>query len=92
MKCSTCKYWDINKDSKMIPNTNYCKKPIMFWDATVWTTKEIDDPLVGKYKTDVDRNIKEEYKDLKMFVQDGSDYWAGLITREDFFCAHWEQK
>ena len=93
MKCETCKYWDFeDNDTNLIPNTKQCKKPILYWDATEWTTKEIDYPGIGKYKTNVDRHIKDEHKDLKMFVQDGSDYYACLITRHDFFCAHWEQK
>ena len=88
MKCETCKYWDNEEDSNLIPNTHLCKKPVQFWDATEWTkiTKE------DGYDYDIDRHIKEEHKDLKMFVQDGSDYYASLLTRNDFFCAHWEPK
>jgi len=94
MKCSTCKYWNVDDKDASVSNARVfpCNKPVMFWDATEWTTKEIDDPLVGKYKADVGRTIKDEHKDLKMFVQDASDYYACLLTHEDFFCAHWEQK
>ena len=79
MKCETCKYW-YDKDNRhhIIPNVHLCKKPVQYWDATEWG--------------DVDRQLKEEHKDLKMFVQDGSDYYASLLTRNDFFCAHWESK
>ena len=53
-----------------------------FWDCTDWGTEE----------TDYVRMLTPKFKDLKMFVQDGSDYSAHLWTRPNFFCAHFEDQ
>lgn len=92
IRCSTCKFWLENSLQHPIKTMkiNLCQKPVEFWDASEWTRKEVIDEKTNKSTYAIDRTIKEEYKDVKMFTQDGSDYRADLFTREDFFCAHWE--
>ena len=36
------------------------------------------------------RKLTDEHKDRKFFAQDGSDYIAHVITRNDFGCAEHE--
>jgi len=31
-----------------------------------------------------------KYENQKAFVQNGSDYYASLLTKADFSCAHFE--
>lgn len=82
MRCDECKYWNLveNKYSSNPEEIKLCNKPVALWDATQW-----EKPFEGK------RKFKEEFKDLKMYVQDGSDYRAMLYTTADFFCYHFEK-
>ena len=48
----------------------------MFWNCTEWVEKG-DDYV---------RELNNEHKNDKAFVQDGSDYIAYLITKEEFGC------
>jgi hypothetical protein len=52
----------------------------MYWDSTKWSDEE------GCF----DR-IEVDPSNL-MYVQDASDYSAYLLTKADFFCAHFEGK
>jgi hypothetical protein len=79
--CKTCKYWNAKYSPTDFPNIRRCSKPVMYWNAREWVNE--DDETVSK--------MKDEHRDLMVFVQDSSDYYAKLITREDFFCAHWEK-
>jgi hypothetical protein len=56
----------------------------MYWDSTEWLK---------------DKNGEENYytrveidPSNLMYVQDASDYSAYLLTKADFFCAHFEGK
>ena len=82
MTCQNCKHWERREWSDLDSNLAICTKATMLFEASKWTS------LDGV----VSRTIKPEHKDTKMFVQDASDYSAYLYTRNDFFCAHWEQK
>ena len=83
MRCDKCVHWDTNtKDNLLDDSIRKCNKPIMFWSATEW--KEVGDDY-GRVRID-------KYADLKMFVEDGSDYYAALLTTADFYCAHFEEK
>lgn len=79
--CSGCEYWE--EDYTEIKNVRRCTKPEMFWSTTEWVKDETGQTGL---------KINDEHKDLKMFVQDASDYFAKLLTREDFYCSHWEPK
>lgn len=77
--CKNCCHWDPTDDSKehAMPGLRRCTRAKMFWDETEWND-------------DCDRVLKPEARGSLMFVQDGSDYWATLLTLGDFFCAHFE--
>lgn len=88
-RCATCKFWDRANRLDCAPvvdapgDIHYCVRPKMFWDATEW----FDNPDEESW---ADRRLTADAKDDLMFVQDGSDYKAYLITRGAFFCAHWQ--
>lgn len=86
-RCRNCKFWDRDETEGQVElsATHYCNRPKMFWDATEWTNE--DPNSEDRYTI---RALKADAKDDLMFVQDGSDYAAYLITRADFFCAHHE--
>lgn len=50
----------------------------MFWEATEWVDTEEND--------DYNRGLKKEFSSHKIFVQDGSDWRAELLTRDCFSC------
>jgi len=81
MKCSTCKFWNEPKEYDDYVNIRRCNKTVQLFDAEEW--KQV--------KGETKRVLKTKYKDQMMFTQDASSYYASLYTREDFFCAHWEQ-
>lgn len=84
--CGNCKYWDA-KGKEESPSwwlgeekqrsVFKCKRVKMFWDSTDWDKE-------GENRIFLD--------DSKAFVQDGSDYYAELLTKADFFCNMWEAK
>lgn len=77
MRCDECVHWDLDEDTDMILNQTIgnCRKAVMFWDATKWSD-------------DRDGRVAMDPHQL-MYVQDASDYFAGLFTDASFFCAHW---
>lgn len=80
-RCDECKHWDTAPDaymSEIIP-VRKCRKAPQFWDCTEWGGED-----------QMERVPTAAARDIKMFVQDGSDYSARLMTRADFFCAHFE--
>lgn len=77
-RCDKCKYW-INEEYPTNPDLKVCSKAKPLWECSEWND-------------DMERVMLPEFKDLKMFVQDGSDYRAIMLTRSDFFCAHFEEK
>lgn len=84
MRCADCKHWEGPDESQSYGNRDFglgeCNRAKMFWDATEWSGEE------GNY----DR-IELDPSSL-MYVQDGSDYSAVLLTKPNFFCAHFEGK
>ena len=81
--CENCIYWgDVNDGVFAVDivgtPVRECRKAVMFWDVTEW----VDD---GE---DYRRKLSPKYDGQKMFVQDGSDYKATLLTLPDFYCAH----
>ncbi len=81
MRCDECRHWDADDTYNRVKGSvvRKCGKVTMFWDSTEWDE-------------DCDRVFKDEYADQKAFVQDASDYSALLLTRADFFCAHFVEK
>lgn len=75
-RCESCKHWDRADEYETGHGLGFgrCKNVPMFWDATEW-----DDTRDG-------RRLKAEFKDVKAFAQDGSDYAAELITAPGFGC------
>lgn len=78
--CEICKHWDekvYNPNSKT--HVRFCNKIKLYYDCFNWNK----DGALEK---------REGLEDVKAFAQDGSDYWAGLLTCSDFGCNMWEQK
>lgn len=76
MRCDGCKFWDL-KSGREYADVGECTKAKPLWDCTEW--RDVDD--------DYRRVMLPEFENAKMFVQDGSDYRAILLTKPDFFCA-----
>lgn len=84
-RCDECNYWDNSQNTdeyseRFMRTLGRCTKAVEVWNATEWT------------EPDYDRALKAEYKDQKLFVNDGSSYHAEMQTTGDFFCAHHEAK
>jgi hypothetical protein len=77
MRCDQCKFWHSEKPHII----GECTKAKPFWEVSTWTRGGTED---------WERKLKAEFRDLKMFCQDGSDYRAYLLTKPDFYCAHFE--
>lgn len=77
MRCDQCEHWDIRDFSFSFPEIGECTKAKPLWNCTEW--RDVED--------DYRRTLKPECESMKMFVQDGSDYTAHLLTKRDFFCA-----
>lgn len=80
MKCKDCKFWTSPEELQDYPTgigVGKCNRVKMFWDNTYW-----DDEF--------ERALKPSAADHKAFVQDGSDYKASLLTKEDFGCVQFE--
>ena len=77
--CKDCKYWktkgQISLDEKQIGR---CKRVKMFWDCTTWASD-------GESQT-----LTEEAKNNNAFIQDGSNYYAELLTFPEFGCNQFE--
>lgn len=80
--CESCIYWLRGGDSddgyQNYLDTGICRKATMFWDSTEW--REDEETFI------VNRSLKKQFVGNGMFVQDGSDYSATLITEPDFYC------
>ncbi len=76
--CGTCRYWK-EKQGNYLPDFGYCNAITMSYDKTEWST--------DKSK----RVLKEEHKNVKAFVEDGSDYYAALLCTKYFFCNMYEE-
>lgn len=79
-RCDQCAHWNREADEYSdgaILNVRRCGKAIEIWNATEWNDNYDRVPIVG---------LEEQ----KMFVKDGSSYAASLLTRADFFCAHFD--
>jgi hypothetical protein len=84
MKCADCKYWDREYDDHHNFGLGECEKAKPFWNATEWSKDEDGEDNYIK--------LSEINPTTLMYVQDGSDYVAYLLTKADFFCAHFEEK
>ena len=80
--CENCQFWSEPHKYDHHKNIRKCNKTVQMWDAEEWVNED------GETK----RKLLPEHKDLMMFVEDGSSYYAAFLTRNDFFCAHWEKK
>ena len=80
MKCSDCKYW-AKEENRRIVDVGLCKKAQPLWDCSIWNEKWCE----SGYNEEFERVLLPEFKDLKMFVY-------ALLTKPDFFCAHFEEK
>lgn len=78
--CITCNHWKKRKEYEMghSQGLGRCEAALMLWDSTEWR----DD-------TD-ERVLKKEHEKSKVFVQDGSDYIAYMLTMPDFGCVSHE--
>ena len=78
--CQTCKHWKRQEEFETGHHLGLgqCENIPMFWNATEW-----DEDGEG-------RKFSDCHKDTKAFVQDGSDYWACLLTKPDFGCVSYQ--
>lgn len=83
--CRSCRHWDTEHVYRqgLAIEIGKCLRIGEYWEASEWI--ESDDE-------DIYRSLKPECKDDLAFAQDGSDYVAYLVTRPDFFCAHFEER
>ena len=79
MKCADCKHWTGPMDYRR-HGLGECEKALTYWSATKW---DDSDDFIDRVEID-SSNL--------MYVQDGSDYAAYLLTKADFFCANFEGK
>ena len=79
MRCADCKHWDADNGYHHVEGgrISVCNKMPLFWNSTDWV--------------DGGRALLPGYEKQLAFVQDGSDYNAILLTKADFFCAHFEE-
>lgn len=80
-QCSSCKFWEPETpyERQIVADLGTCRRAHMFWDVSEWN-ENYDRVLLPQHASDM------------MFVQDGSDYKAELLTRAIFWCAHFEAK
>ena len=72
--CQTCKFWQQSESEQGSEfGLGRCKAVPMFWDSTEW-----DEGF--------NRRVTAAFAETKAFVQDGSDYFAKLLTKPDFGC------
>lgn len=89
-KCATCRHWltgdegwhqcadGLASATGEAVAIGSCAKLPMFWNATRWA------------EDGEGRELLTEHQDTLAFLQDGSDYVAGLLTRGEFGCANHE--
>lgn len=77
--CETCKHWKTAEEHEPWQGFGLgrCQNVPMFWNATEWDEDGV-------------RTVRDQYKNIKAFTQDGSDYRAYLLTRPDFGCVSHE--
>ena len=80
--CKNCKFWDKREHDRVL-NLGRCTRAQMIWEVTEWSEDLHEN-------TEYSRVLKEEFKDEKHFVNDGSDYKAILLTKENFGCNQFE--
>ncbi len=75
--CATCVHWLPTTSDHLchIKSLGTCQYVRQYWDATEWT------------KDDDHRKVKDSCVNQLAFVQDGSDYYAELLTLATFGCA-----
>lgn len=86
-RCDECLHWDgSDTDNRGVPDLGRCRKAMQIWDATDWEEDRTDPEGYPA------RTFVGEATDTMVFVADSSDYSARLLTRKDFFCAHFSAK
>jgi hypothetical protein len=84
-RCDTCKHWEHPAEDDYYYNDvglRECLRAKPFWECSEY------DETDGTWQ----RKLTPEHVNDMMFCQDGSDYRAVLLTKPEFFCAHWEAK
>lgn len=79
--CDTCKFWEYEPGVYISARRllGQCSHAAVWFDATEWTDEGED-------------AIKPEFDSMTMFVNDGSSYYAELLTRPNHGCVSWEGK
>jgi len=75
---TTCETCKYWEQAKSYSSAKRCRKIELLWLSQEW------DKTTGKLK------FKENTP--LAFVQDGSDYYAELVTKPNFGCNQWERK
>ena len=77
-RCVSCRHWEPEEPEHNNPEVRRCRRVYPWHDATQW-----DENYEARQLT-VDRS-----GDLA-FAQDGSGYYACLLTRAEFGCVQWD--
>lgn len=82
-RCDKCQFWQPPKEGEWATiGIGRCDKAKQLWHVTDWSK---DDEGDADY---ISRVLLPEFADQLSFVQDGSDYMAHLLTKAEFYCAH----
>lgn len=79
-QCKDCAHWDTQDSwASAKRGLGVCAAAKMFFDCTEWDKEG-------------ERRLKPGHELSTAFVQDGSDYRAYLLTKEDHGCTMWRGK
>lgn len=80
-RCDECKHWDrsgLDEETNKF-SAGVCSRLKPLWDRSFWNEEG-------------DRELLPEAANDLAWAQDGSDYHAIVLTRPEFYCAHYEKK
>jgi|NOAtaT_6_FD_contig_21_11822115_length_1303_multi_5_in_0_out_0_3 hypothetical protein len=80
-RCKTCIFWDVESRLEPGQRIGNCRRVMQFWDATEWGGEDGNT-----------RVFTPEAENTLAFTEDGSSYYAGLLTRPSFGCIMHEPK
>jgi len=91
-RCNTCKYWVERKDNNSFRGEDIISPR----DPETWDQEEGEEAIAAKWGHNVrfcghpKLEFSQRPESDGMAVIDGSEFWAALLTGEDFGCILWE--
>lgn len=83
MRCDQCKHWDAEEnDFSAVGHFGMCNKIESYESITQWSRTA--DGALGPAV------LRPEYADQQIFTR--QEFAGDIMTRADFFCAHFEPK